>query len=592
MTEEIKYEKKKDNRNIMENIDQEYVFEVEFENLVKEIIEKKSNKRKFILIRGHQGSGKSTLADNLQKYFSSKDLTSILLERDQYFVENGEYKWSADRFSDADKWLNQQIEDSLNGKIKIEKEQKFNLSLSTKDENKKEVKPDIIILTGTNAKISHVDNYKNFINSFNKKNKKENHVSFDVLRMNNLFKNIHNVPLDRVIEVINATQDYKGEINIKPLENNKNDLDLLNKIREISKNNIEFDKQKNTYINSDYIKFNKNKLFIMKKSNLYPSLNILKYKNSVFYENNFDDALLEMRGTVVDDNNNIIIRPFKKVFNYSEMIDDKAKYKSNLKPDTLVYGVVKINGYLGNATYIDLSKRKNLNLISDGENNSNTYTSNLHDKSIVYSTTGSLDSSYAVMTKEHLSKYEQIFKDYPNHTFAFEIIDERDPHIIKEKNEDVFIGLINVETGYQFKEHELDEIANKYGLIRPQTTQLMKFSEMLSLLKEVKHEGFMVFNENHELECKLKSPFYLVSKFIARNIKNLDEKLKKGKNVFDEEYYPLIEHLTKDDIKENFKILNEQERIKYIQNFINNQSSYEPQNNEKKLIKNKRKMKL
>ena len=47
-------------------------------------------------------------------------------------------------------------------------------------------------------------------------------------------------------------------------------------------------------------------------SKRYPELRVLKYARSVFYNNRFDDALLEMRGLIIDAHNRIIVRPFKK----------------------------------------------------------------------------------------------------------------------------------------------------------------------------------------------------------------------------------------------------------------------------------------
>ena len=76
----------------------------------------------------------------------------------------------------------------------------------------------------------------------------------------------------------------------------------------------------------------------------------------MFYNNNFDDALLEMRGLVMDKANNIIVRPFKKVFNYSERVSKTSKYPINIDDNRLVDLVVKVNGFLGVCTYVDLDK--------------------------------------------------------------------------------------------------------------------------------------------------------------------------------------------------------------------------------------------
>ena len=52
----------------------------------------------------------------------------------------------------------------------------------------------------------------------------------------------------------------------------------------------------------------------------YKGLSVLKYSRKVFFDNlwHLDDRLLECRGTVVDEADNIIVLPFKKVFNFGE----------------------------------------------------------------------------------------------------------------------------------------------------------------------------------------------------------------------------------------------------------------------------------
>jgi len=76
----------------------------------------------------------------------------------------------------------------------------------------------------------------------------------------------------------------------------------------------------------------------------------------------------------------------------------------------------------------------------------------------------------------------------------------------------------------------------------------------------------MVFDSHtKELLFKLKSPFYLVSKFLGRsNEESIDRKL--NKNHVDEEYYPLIDHIKEN--KDIFNQLSELDKITFIQNFL------------------------
>lgn len=121
-------------------------------------------------------------------------------------------------------------------------------------------------------------------------------------------------------------------------------------------------------------------------------------------------------------------------------------------------------------------------------------------------------------------------------------------------------------TGNLFSEQQLDEIGKKFGLKRPTTLKNVRFGELKTLLKTVKHEGFMVFDsQTKDLLFKLKSPYYLVSKFFGRSQeKNLGSKL--SKQQVDEEYYPLIDHIKAH--QDTFNQLDELQKIAFVQQFL------------------------
>jgi len=280
---------------------------------------------------------------------------------------------------------------------------------------------------------------------------------------------------------------------------------------------------------------------------------VLKYARSVFYNNCFDDALLEMRGLIIDAHNRIIVRPFKKVFNYSERIAKCSRYPIIIGDERLVDAVVKVNGFLGCCTFVSLS--------DDHPSHGATF-----DGKVLYSTTGSLDSAFADMTAAHCAQYETLFHAYPNHTFLFEITDAKDVHIIREALGETLIGCIDVATGRQFSEAELDEIGKQYGVRRPETLKNITFGELKGRLKNVEHEGFMVFDaQTGEMLFKLKSPYYLISKFLGRsNEGNIGRKL--DKRHVDEEFYPLIDHIR--EHREAFNAIPELDKIAFIQAFL------------------------
>ena len=68
------------------------------------------------------------------------------------------------------------------------------------------------------------------------------------------------------------------------------------------------------------------------------------------------------------------------------------------------------------------------------------------------------------------------------------------------------------------------------------------------------------------IDAKIKSPYYLTSKWFARNPKT--DKLMSGnfKKQIDEEYYPLIDHIQANI--EEFTLLDEQARLKWVSSFL------------------------
>ena len=291
-------------------------------------------------------------------------------------------------------------------------------------------------------------------------------------------------------------------------------------------------------ITKEWIESNKH-LVTMKESKNYPSLFVIKYKNKVFYDNLWTPELIQCRGLVLDKNYNVVVRPFDKIFNYMEN-------GTTFDRDDVVTYTRKVNGFMGAMTYSE-------------------------EYGHIYSTTGSLDSPYAALVKKHLQQYEQYHVN-PNITLLFEICDPSDPHIIKEDEGAYLIGAV-YKDGFHATEYDLDMTADTYGMNRFKT-ESGRFGDVVKLSKECRHEGYVVrlFNDQSKF-LKLKSPYYLVSKFLAR--KNGDsliamlENINETKKTIDEEYYPLLDYLS--SIKEQFTQQTEQERLTTIETFFKQQ---------------------
>ena len=291
-------------------------------------------------------------------------------------------------------------------------------------------------------------------------------------------------------------------------------------------------------VTKEWIEANKH-LVTVKESKNYPGLFVVKYKNRVFYDNSWTPELQQCRGLVLDSEYNVVVRPFDKIFNYMEN-------GTTFDRDDVVTYTRKVNGFMGAMTYSE-------------------------EYGHIYSTTGSLDSSYASLAKKHLQQYERCLHK-SGMTLLFEICDPSDPHIIKE-NEGVYLIGIVWNYGYHEPEDTLDKFADYFNMKRFKS-EVGRFSDIVKLSKECKHEGYVVRLCNDQSKfIKLKSPYYLVTKLLARKNGNsliaMLENINETKKTIDEEYYPLLDYLS--SIKEQFTQQTEQERITTIETFFQQQ---------------------
>jgi hypothetical protein len=239
------------------------------------------------------------------------------------------------------------------------------------------------------------------------------------------------------------------------------------------------------------------------------NLKILKYKRKVFYDNLWTPNLQECRGLVLDEEDNIVSRPFTKIFNYQEN-------NTTIPLTEKVLWTKKHNGFMAAQTG---------NLVT---------------------TTGSFDSDFVDMAKEFIHPTKQ------KGTLLFEIVHPNDPHIIVEKPGAYLIGYRSLEKDEPYnssleKEEFLDDLAEFHGWLRPEYGSAT-FGDLLEHIKSIKHEGFCVYGSTN---LKVKSPYYLQSKAIARSNKQLQ---------LDEEFTPLLAQMPKN--------LTEQERLAFIRSYF------------------------
>ena len=273
---------------------------------------------------------------------------------------------------------------------------------------------------------------------------------------------------------------------------------------------------------------------------------VLKYKKRVFYDALWNDFLEECRGTIVDANFNVVSRPFTKIYNFR--VEDKAPV---LADDTEVTAYRKVNGFMIAMTW--------------------------HNEDILISTTGSTDNDYTAMAREMMIKH-QPYADWQMElcaaagmTLMFECCHPNDPHIVVEDAGLYFLGV---------RENKWDSYVRMFGKSTVEWARdyamshlkcgyaegfLTTVGELVALSKAVNHEGFVFYTEDGTA-AKIKSPYYLTSKWVARNPRTDKLLTRSFKEQIDEEYYPMLEAIRANIVE--YTALTEQERLAWVRGFF------------------------
>jgi predicted kinase/adenylate kinase family enzyme len=284
---------------------------------------------------------------------------------------------------------------------------------------------------------------------------------------------------------------------------------------------------------------------------------IYKYNPKVHFKNLWSKSslLFKMRGIAFDIAGNIIVHPFDKIFNYGENNTGHL-----LSPEKEVYVVEKLNGFMGS---ISPHPFKN---------------------ELLLSTTGSFNSDFIKYINDFITvELRNNMLDYfktNKQTLLFEVLHPEDKHIIEYKEEDLGLWLIGARNlDYDAKletEEKLDEIAKKIGLRRP-SWEKTRFEEVIPNLENKKIEGYMIRDaETHETIMKIKSNYYLITKFIGRmRLKMVDmmyNNTEKFKELhMDEECYPIVDAIVSKIPKVQFEEMEQKERVDFVRDIVNSQ---------------------
>lgn len=266
---------------------------------------------------------------------------------------------------------------------------------------------------------------------------------------------------------------------------------------------------------------------------------ILKYKKHVFFKNRWNDILKECRGTIVDSDFNPVQLPFTKIHNFrvesgAPVIDD----------DEQVIAYRKVNGFMASITH--------------------------HNGKLLISTTGSTTSDYVKMIEElipDMDAMEEHCEFYKDYTWLFEACHLNDPHIVPEKAGLYLLAWRKKEWGSKV---ETDPFALGCHSQVLGTHQVESYTctmgEVLEMAKKCQHEGFCVYTADGRA-TKIKSPYYLTKKWLARN-PNTDKIMNDSFLIaIDEEYYNLVFYI-RENI-EKYTAMDEQARLQYIREFLN-----------------------
>ena len=286
--------------------------------------------------------------------------------------------------------------------------------------------------------------------------------------------------------------------------------------------------------------FVKSSDLVSMKDTSHDGVFLLKYKKKVFWDNLWNEYLEECRGTLVDKDFNVISRPFTKIYNY--MIDERSPV---FDPDTPVTAYRKVNGFMVAVTAYDHC--------ADG---------------MIISTTGTTDSQYVEYARSFMDypEFKREIRKYAGYTFLFECVHPDDPHIIPEFKGLYLLGMRENSWESRVQPHMLSRLADRMQVYHEKGIYTT-VGKLIKKTAEVHHEGFVFYTHGENVQsAKIKSPFYLTSKFLARcnNTKKLvDPNIKRG---FDEEYYPLFDKIS--EYSDEFLAMSEQERLRWIRQFL------------------------
>jgi RNA ligase len=223
-------------------------------------------------------------------------------------------------------------------------------------------------------------------------------------------------------------------------------------------------------------------------------LKIYNYSRDCQFDKKWDDITLAMRGTILDDEGNLIAKSYDKFFNIEEL-------PSIPNEEFDVYE--KMDGSCIILFFY------------------------VHEW--IFASKGSFTSEQAVKAKELSSKYDYS-KLHPDYTYIFEIIYPENRIVCSYDFEDlVLLGMIHTKSGYEVNIHSdnSDDIRFK-NLLNNIGINIVKKYDGLTDIKQMKsmignnREGFVIKFHQSGIRAKIKSDEYVRLHRLLTNFSNVD----------------------------------------------------------------------
>lgn len=236
------------------------------------------------------------------------------------------------------------------------------------------------------------------------------------------------------------------------------------------------------------LKINECGNFLLIRYNNYPKLFADKETGKIKYDefwNLYNGLYRECRSVVIDKRKEcLVLTPFKKFFNINEIPETSMKQiQERISKAFCVEFSDKLDGSMQSARYY------NGQIVMSGS------------QAVDPSQSWRLRDGYSRLTENH----RKMIEEHPDLTFIFEYISQRDAHVVKYKEEGMFlVGIRNTENGIEFRYSEILHYADFYHV--PTTKVFDKtLDEVIAELDDKpadEAEGFVLNIDGYKVKIK------------------------------------------------------------------------------------------